>query len=85
MIKLDIDSPLVIQIDVFNKIAWTISFSLLYPSIKFSAYHGPGSQYLNEKQKEPRPAFLLGGLDRISVLAGVTMKSMVFSFAFPAM
>lgn len=84
MIELEIHSPFVVHIDVFNKTAWTISFSFLYPSIKFSVYYGPGAQYLND-QKEPRLMFLVRGLDTISVLAGVTMKSMVFSFAFPAM
>lgn len=83
MIELEIHSPFVVHIDVFNKTAWTISFSFLHPSIKFSVYYGPGAQYLND-QKEPRSMFLVRGLDTISVLAGVTMKSMVFSFAFPA-
>lgn len=53
----------VIHINVFNKIAWTVSFSFLYPSIKFKAYHGPGSQYVSDK--ELRPTLLLGRLDGI--------------------
>lgn len=84
MIKLEIHSPFVIHIDAFNKIAWAVSFAFLYPSIKYSAYHRPGSQYLNDTKIARTSKFFLGGLHRISALAGITMKFMVFSFAFSA-
>lgn len=56
-------------------------FSFLYPSIKYSASHGRGCQYLNDAKTAEASKFVLGGLDRISVLAGVTMESMGFRFA----
>ena len=39
---------------------------------------------MNDPKIAETSKFFLDGLDRISVLAGVTMKSMVFSFAFSA-
>lgn len=52
--------------------AWTISFSFLNLSIKYSAYHGSGSRYLNEWHKNSRDqqVFFWMGLTEFLYLLG---------------